>query len=151
MRGGGKRVFIWWRFPFLPGWHEKIGVFETCLSRVCPTLRHSKPQLLKLNLYHGQFTTWRFFLSPLFFQPYCTPDSESILNKPFSSLLYQFKLNGAVVGTVTVSGRFAPKSIRQFAQTKSIRPMCICRSLSLRKRNKQGKTLRTACVKSKVD
>ena len=37
----------------------------------------------------------------------------------------------------------------QFAQAKSIRLMCICCSLSLRKRKKHGKTM-TAHVKSKV-
>ena len=46
-----------------------------------------------------------------------------------------------------LEGRFA---WWQLAQTKSIRPMCICRSLSLRKRNKHGKT-GTAHVASKVN
>ena len=46
-----------------------------------------------------------------------------------------------------LEGRFA---WWQLAQTKSIRPMCICRSLSLRKRNKHGKTV-TADVASKVN
>ena len=46
-----------------------------------------------------------------------------------------------------VSGLFA---LWQFAMTKSIGPMCICCSLSLRKRNKHGKTV-TAHVESKVN
>ena len=42
-------------------------------------------------------------------------------------------------------------SFRQFAQTKSICSMCICCSLSLRKRNKHWQTLRTAHVESNVN
>ena len=63
-------------------------------------------------------------------------------------------LKNLAISQVTLSGigSFRPKvnlPNGQFAQTKSIRLMCICRSLNLRKRNKRGKTM-TAHVKSKV-
>ena len=48
---------------------------------------------------------------------------------------------------VSTEGQFARW---QFAQTTSIRPICICRSFSQRKRNKHGKTV-TAHVESKVN
>ena len=48
---------------------------------------------------------------------------------------------------VSPEGQFARW---QFAQTTSIRLICICRSLSPRKRNKHGKTV-TAHVESKVN
>ena len=48
---------------------------------------------------------------------------------------------------VSLEGQFARW---QFAQTTSIRPICICRSLSQRKRNKHGKTV-TAHVESKLN
>ena len=52
-------------------------------------------------------------------------------------------------------GSFRPKvdspDGSQVTQTKSICPMCICRSLSLRKKNNRGKTVRTAHEESKVN
>ena len=35
---GGKRTFIWLRFPFFSGLQEKIVFFEMCLNRFCARL-----------------------------------------------------------------------------------------------------------------
>ena len=67
--------------------------------------------------------------------------------------IFSTVLSKIVDDSVLGIGSFRPKgqfARWQFAQTTSTRPICICRSLSLRKRNKHGKTV-TAHVESKVN
>ena len=47
MGGGGKRTFIWRRFPFLSGLQEKIVFLEMCLNRFCARLHVVQFDLIK--------------------------------------------------------------------------------------------------------
>ena len=89
--------------------------------------------------------TWRYSAKHDEVRKARTLVSEKWLSETISNLTEEVRRNG--MRSFRPIGPFAGW---EFAQTKSIRLMCICFSLSLRKRNKHGKTV-TAHVNSKVN